>query len=43
LPVNIDTITLVREPVTVPATVDCNGTAVVPFHAGETLNWRLAD
>ena len=43
LPVNIDTITLVREPVTVPATVDCNGTAVVPFHAGETLNWRLAN
>jgi dihydroorotase len=43
LPVNPYTITLVREPVVVPASVDCNGTTVVPFHAGETLNWRLAD
>ncbi|WP_353229750.1 dihydroorotase [Novosphingobium sp.] len=43
LPVNQDTVTLVREPVTVPAVIDCNGTPVVPFHAGETLNWRLVD
>ena len=41
LPVNADTITLVREPVTVPDSVDCNGTTIVPFHAGETLNWRF--
>ncbi len=41
LPVNPDTITLVREPVTVPATITCNGTAIVPFHAGETLAWRV--
>ena len=43
LPVNTDTITLRREPITVPDTYDCNGTTIVPFHAGETLNWRLVD
>jgi dihydroorotase len=42
LPVNVGTVTLVREPVVVPDVIDCNGTAVVPFHAGETLNWRIA-
>lgn len=41
LPVNADTITLRRESVTVPEVIDCNGTLIVPFHAGETLNWRL--
>jgi dihydroorotase len=41
LPVHTDTVTLVREPVTVPEVIDCNGTAIVPFHAGETLNWRF--
>jgi dihydroorotase len=41
LPVNQGHVTLVREPVTVPDVIDCNGTAVVPFHAGETLGWRL--
>jgi dihydroorotase len=40
--VNTQTVTLVREPVTVPASYDCNGTTIVPFHAGETLNWRFA-
>lgn len=43
LPVNAETVTLVREPVTVPAVIDCNGTPIVPFHAGETLNWRFVD
>lgn len=43
LPVNEGTITLRREPVTVPEVIDCNGTPIVPFHAGETLNWRLVD
>ena len=41
LPVNEGTVTLVREPVTVPDAIDCNGTMIVPFHAGETLGWRL--
>ena len=41
LPVNAETITLVREPVVVPDVIDCNGTPIVPFHAGETLNWRV--
>jgi dihydroorotase len=43
LPVNTGTVTLVREPVVVPDVIDCNGTAVVPFHAGETLGWRLVE
>jgi dihydroorotase len=47
LPLNPGSITLVREPVTVPERLHLNdaaGTAVdlVPFHAGETLPWRLA-
>ncbi|MFM2370967.1 MAG: hypothetical protein RIS85_689 [Pseudomonadota bacterium] len=41
LPVNEATVTLEKAPVTVPDVVDCNGTMIVPFHAGETLNWRL--
>ncbi|WP_114521924.1 dihydroorotase [Altererythrobacter sp. ZODW24] len=41
LPVNEDTITLERAPHEVPASIDANGTSVVPFHAGETLSWRL--
>lgn len=43
LPVNSGTITLEKAAVTVPDTVDANGTTIVPFHAGETLGWRLAD
>jgi dihydroorotase len=42
LPVNQGTVTLEKAPVEVPATIDANGTAIVPFHAGETLGWRLA-
>lgn len=42
LPVNDATITLEKAPITVPDTVDANGTIIVPFHAGETLRWRLA-
>ena len=42
LPVNEGSVTLVREDHVVPATIDAAGTPVVPFHAGETLRWRLA-
>jgi dihydroorotase len=42
LPVNDSTVTLEKAPVEVPATIDANGTAIVPFHAGEVLGWRLA-
>ena len=42
LPANEDTMTFTRAAAAVPESVDANGTAVVPFHAGETLNWRLA-
>ena len=41
LPVNEDTITLRRSPFTVADVVDCAGTAVVPFHAGEELQWQF--
>ena len=43
LPVNSGTITLERRLVEVPATIDANGTAIVPFHAGETLGWSLSE
>ncbi len=42
LPLNEGTVTLERAATTVPDTVDANGEAVVPFHAGATLGWRLA-
>jgi len=38
LPLNDGTVTLERTPQTVPERLD----GLVPFHAGETLNWRLA-
>lgn len=46
LPLNEGSVTLVREPQPVPARLHLNdaaGTAVelVPFHAGQTLNWRI--
>jgi dihydroorotase len=41
LPVNEDAITLRKETTEVPASIDCAGTPVVPFHAGETLCWKL--
>ena len=47
LPLNEGTVTLERRPKEVPSRLHLNdaaGTAVtlVPFHAGETLPWRLA-
>jgi dihydroorotase len=42
LPVNEESITLVREPQQVPEVIDTAGGAVVPWHAGQVLNWRLA-
>ncbi len=41
LPVNEAMVRLERTATEVPAHIDCNGTAIVPFHAGETLRWRL--
>ena len=41
LPLNPGTVTLERGELAVPATIDAGGTPVVPFHAGETLGWRL--
>ena len=41
LPVNEATVTLEKAPVEVPASLDANGTAIVPFHAGETIGWRF--
>ena len=41
LPVNEDTVTLCKTPFTVPDAIDCAGTPVVPFHAGEELGWQF--
>ena len=41
LPVNDGTITLERAETSVPGEVDGGAEPVVPFHAGETLGWRL--
>ena len=41
LPLNADSVTLERNAVAVPETVDANGTPIVPFHAGEEIGWRF--
>ncbi len=41
LPLNAGTVTLERSPVEVPASIDANGTPVVPFHAGTRLGWKF--
>ena len=43
LPVNEGTVTLERADHPVPATLGEGETCVVPFHAGETLRWKLAE
>ncbi|MBP6380669.1 MAG: dihydroorotase [Sphingorhabdus sp.] len=42
LPLNEGTVTLERSAVDVPLSVDANGTPVSPFHAGETIGWKLS-
>ncbi len=42
LPRNSDTITLIREPWTVPESLPLADGTIVPLKAGETLRWRLA-
>ncbi|MAZ66307.1 MAG: dihydroorotase [Kangiellaceae bacterium] len=43
LPRNSDTITLVKESWTVPETITLpNGQPIVPFHAGQTVSWKVA-
>ncbi len=41
LPVNDETVTLVRRPVKVPERIDIGGANIVPFHAGETLGFDI--
>ncbi|MCA1662107.1 MAG: dihydroorotase, partial [Novosphingobium sp.] len=41
VPWNDGTVTLERAETIVPASIDANGTTLVPFHAGERLGWRL--
>ena len=43
LPLNSGTITLARSPVTVPDRLPAADTEIVPFHAGETLAWRMVE
>ncbi|KAA1171173.1 dihydroorotase [Marinobacter salinexigens] len=42
LPRNTDTITLVRDPWTMPEQLPLADGTIVPLKAGETVNWRLA-
>ena len=41
LPVNSDTVTFERAETLVPQVIDANGTAIVPYRAGEVLGWRF--
>lgn len=41
LPLNEGTVMLERVATEAPAAIDANGTMIVPFHAGETLPWKL--
>ncbi|WP_294912703.1 dihydroorotase [Tatumella sp. UBA2305] len=41
LPVNTDTVTLQRNPWTVPESVTAGDDVLIPFLAGETLNWSV--
>ncbi|MNC81048.1 Dihydroorotase [compost metagenome] len=43
LPVNQDFITLQRLPVAQPEEITLGNEAVVPFLAGETINWSVTD
>jgi dihydroorotase len=42
LPPNEIWVMLKREPFPVPQRIDADQSAIVPFHSGETLRWRLA-
>ena len=42
LPLNTDRIVLERNPQPVPERIAASGAIISPFHAGETLAWRLA-
>ncbi len=43
LALNEGTVMLERGAVVVPDVIDAGGTAIVPFHAGQTLGWRIKD
>ena len=43
LPLNEGTVTLEPREVEVPERIESHGIDLVPFHAGETLGWKLAD
>ena len=42
LPVHEERIVLLRSATAVPDSIDACGSSIVPFHAGEVLNWRVA-
>jgi dihydroorotase len=41
LPLNEDRVTLTREKVEVPASIDAGGLDLTPFLAGQTIGWRF--
>ena len=42
LPLNEGTITLVKSPHKIPNVIECVKSQIVPFHAGQTLDWALS-
>ena len=42
LPLNEERVVIERVPVAVPDVIGDGGDALIPFHAGETLDWRFA-
>ena len=43
LPLNEEVVTLVREDIAVPETLDEENARLTPFHAGKTLRWRFQE
>jgi len=43
LPVNEDRVTVVRDGTKVPDSLMLSGEEIVPFHAGQTLGWRMVE
>ncbi|MEH6757052.1 MAG: dihydroorotase [Parasphingorhabdus sp.] len=43
LPLNEGTVTLRRMKSTVPETIEAGGATIVPFHAGQELEWHIAE
>ncbi|MEW4468635.1 dihydroorotase [Parasphingorhabdus sp. JC815] len=43
LPLNEGKVTLLRSAIAVPQLIEVGGTKIVPFHAGQKLNWQIVE